>query len=160
MGAGATLTPRRDAARVAVGTACLAWGVALLLATAMAGSVPARDELERVRGTVEDIEAVRGGLHFTLAGQERRLRYLRRAGAADEVRRLLEEGRSAQLLLLADAASGIVFEVEGASATRRYHDVRGAWEDKAGTDIGLGLAFVFVGGALVFGRPRPLPQDP
>lgn len=159
MGPGATLTPRRDAARIAVGTACVAWGVALLLATAIAGGVPARESLERVRGTVEELEAARGALHFRLAGQQQRLRYMRRAGEADAVLSLLESGRSAQLVLLVEAPSGIAYEIEGEAAARRYDQVREAWHDKGGTDVGLGLALIFAGGALALGRPRGLPQD-
>ena len=157
MGPRAALTPgpwRRDAARTAVGWAAVAWGAAILLSTLLSGGVPPREALERTRGTVETLEAGRGALHFTLAGQAPRLRYLGRGGDIDGVRRLLDEARTRQVLLLFEPSGGVVYEVEGESGARRYEQVRDAWRDKSGTDVGLGLALMFVGARLALGRPR------
>jgi len=157
MGTRAALTPgarRRVTARAAVGWACIGWGAAILLSLLLAGGVPPREGLERTRGIVETLEARGGALHFTLAGQAPRLRYPARGGELDGVRRLLEEARSRQVVLLFEPSGGVVYEIEGESGARRYEQVREAWRDRNGTDVGLGLALMFVGARLAFGRPR------
>jgi len=155
MGTGTALTPPsgpRVSLRGAVGWAVAGWGAALLVWTMWWAGVPPPESLERTRGTVETLEATGGALHFTLAGQGLQLRYLRRGGEIGRVQRLLEEARSQQVLLLFAPGTGVVYDIEGASGARRYEEVRDAWRDKNGTDAGLGLALMFIGARLAFGR--------
>jgi len=145
---------RRISLRSAVGWGCIAWGAVMLLSASLWAGVPPREGLERTRGQVETLQARGGALHFALAGQDTPLRYLQRGGDVEGVRRLLEDARTRQVLLLVEPSSGVVYEIEGDSGARRYEQVRDAWRDKSGTDVGLGLALMFVGARLAFGRPR------